>query len=365
MKSYLLGLSTAVPSYSVTQSIALQRVMETFPLDDSQKKQVTNLYQNSGINTRYVITPDFNYDRDRWEFWGKEYPKTVPGMTKRNDLYKQEAKLLAHQASEKAILDWGGDSKSITHVVSVSCTGVVIPGIEFSLIKSLGLKPSIYRLGINFMGCFGAFKGIEVAKALAKENPKNRVLVVCTELCSLHLQGSVTPDDLAANSIFADGAAAIIIGCEPTSKETPIWEIIKNSSFGIDNTLEQMSWEASDNGFLMKLSGFVALNIARHIKPFTQELLTTDIASSECNWAIHPGGKAILQIIEKKLQLEKDQTQASWNTLANYGNMSSATFLFVLDSLRKETSKRKWTAGLGFGPGLSVEGLLLKNKNYF
>lgn len=360
MHSYILGLATAVPQHSIQQSDALQKVFDTLPIEDSHKNQVANLYQNSGINKRHVITPDFNYDRSEWHFWGQDYPKTIPGMSKRNDLYKKEAASLAHKAAEMAIQDWGGDPSEITHVISVSCTGVVIPGIEFSLINSLGLKRSIYRLGINFMGCFGAFKGIEVANAFAKINPKHRILVVCTELCSLHLQASITPDNLVANSIFADGSAAVVIGSDPSSNENILWEVIKHYSFGIDNTLEQMSWEASDHGFLMKLSGFVPLSIAKHIKPFTETLLDSHTNHSDCNWAIHPGGKAILQIIEKKLHLEKEQTLASWNTLSDYGNMSSATFLFVLQNLRKQKNKKEWSVGLGFGPGLSIEGLLLK-----
>lgn len=361
MNGYILGLATAVPLEAISQEQALEKNMQMFAMDEEQKESVKKLYQNSGIEKRHIVVSDFKSDRTKWHFWGSDYPKSIPGMAARNAVYKKEAPLLAHQAAEKALLAWGGDPQAITHVIAISCTGMVIPGVEFSLINSLGLNRSVCRLGINFMGCFGAFKGLQVAHAFAKENANNRILVVCVELCSLHLQATLDQDTILANSIFGDGAAAAVIGSTLKASENPLWEMVQHHSFGLEDSLSQMSWEAGDYGFLMKLSGFVPLSIAKNIKSFASELLKShELCVSACDWAIHPGGKLILQVIEKKLALESNQTEASWNTLAKYGNMSSATFLFVLEHLSKQANLKKWAAGIGFGPGLSMEGILLR-----
>lgn len=219
--------------------------LQIFCFDSEQKAHMKKLYENSGIKKRHTVL------KDPQALFGQG---EVIGMSARNEVYKQESTKLALDAALKALLQWGGDPQTITHVISVSCTGVVIPGIEFSLMTLLNLKRSTYRLGINFMGCFGAFKGLEVAHAFAKENPQNRVLVVCTELCSLHLQPDQSQDSLVANSIFADGAAAVIVGCNPTEKEHPLWQMLKHASYGLENSTKQMSWEAKDHGFAMKLS---------------------------------------------------------------------------------------------------------------
>lgn len=356
MNGHILALGTATPKYWLSQTDAFKKLCELFSFGPEDKERIRKLYENSGIQKRHSVSGDFLKESSEWEFFSPDYPKTIPGMTKRNDIYKREALPLALQAVEKALKEWGGSPQEITHIISVSCTGVVIPGIEFSLIQALGLNKNIYRLGINFMGCFGAFKGLEVANAFAQQNPKHRILVVCTELCSLHIAADHSSDALLANSLFADGAAAVVVGAQP---QKSLWEIVKHTSQGLEASEEQMRWEASDHGFVMKLSQYVPVSIARHIEKFATNLIGEHTTIADCDWPIHPGGKAIVQTIEKKLDLNKDQTESSWSTLADYGNMSSATFLFVLDKLRN-SKRRKWAAGLGFGPGLSFEGVLLK-----
>lgn len=356
----ILGLSTEVPHPVFIQQDVPQKIAEVFSLDPDHTDKIKKIYENSAIRKRHTIFSDFlDADKSKWNFWGKDYPKTIPGMSQRNDAYKLHAPILATHAAQKAIDDWGGDVKDITHVISISCTGMFAPGIEFELMQSLKLNPSVLRLGINFMGCFGAFKGFQVANAFAKENPKNRVLVVCTELCSLHFQHDLDLETTTANALFADGAAAVIVGDNPKVSEKILWSIEKTHSVGLENSKDKMSWEASDRGFLMALSHQVPVLIGRHIKPFIDNLLH-EISYSICDWAIHPGGKSILQAIEKAIKLEKDQTAASWEVLREYGNMSSSTFLFVLKRLQELKTEKEWTLGLGFGPGLSVEGILLK-----
>jgi predicted naringenin-chalcone synthase len=355
----ILAIATAVPPCSFEQEEAANKMVDIFQLEAEQGEKLKKLYRNSAIHKRHSIIDDFKKPRSEWNFWGSHYPHTIPSTAQRNAIYKREAPKLAHQAAQKAIQKWGGSPQTITHVISVSCTGLVAPGLEFHLIESLGLNRSIARLGINFMGCFGAFKGLAVAQAFAKENPAHRVLVVCTELCSLHLQTHSSTDAMISNALFCDGAAAAIVGSHPEPAEKVWWQVTKSASLGMNDSLNEMSWEIGDHGFDMRLLPSVPQLIGEQIAAFASSLIDT-IPPETCDWAIHPGGKAILHTIEKKMQLHKSQTCASWETLRDYGNMSSATFLFVLEALYRQRSSYPWTIGLGFGPGLSVEGILLK-----
>lgn len=362
MCTAILSLSTAVPSHLYLQEEVAKKAVAIFGMDEDKAALTKRIYQNSAIHKRHSVIPDFHKERDEWEFWGSDYPNKIPGMSKRNQRYKEEAPKLAEEAARQALERWGGDASQISHLISVSCTGVMAPGIEFHLMQNLGLSPSVNRLGINFMGCFGAFKGLSVAKAFAQEDHRHRILLVCSELCSLHLQADQEGETIMGHSIFADGAAGAIIG-KPGAGEVPLWEITRTHSLGFKHSLDKMSWEASDRGFLMRLSHTVPVLIGREIKAFAAGLLKEDVLTEGCDWAIHPGGKSIVQAIEKSLNLQPDQTRASWETLRNYGNMSSATFLFVLEQLSRQENLRPWTAGLGFGPGLSAEGILLKKKS--
>lgn len=353
MKAKILALSTAVPKTYYEQEDAIKKIVELFALEGEKAQFAQRIYENSSIRKRHSIIDDFHKSREEWTFWGSE----SPGMTKRNLRYKEEAPKLALEAAKKAIDHWGGKVSEISHVISVSCTGIMAPGIEFLLMQELNMSPTVNRLGINFMGCFGAFKGLSVAQAFAKENPRNRILLVCTELCTLHLQTDQDIDNMLGHSLFADGAAAAIVGCQ---EENSLWEIERFHSLGFQNTLDKMSWEASDTGFQMRLSHTVPVHIGRNMNHFVEELLKNDVSIDQCDWALHPGGKSILQAIEKCLTLDSQQIKSSWEILSDYGNMSSATFLFVLEHLSKQTKLKKWTAGIGFGPGLSAEGILLK-----
>ena len=359
MEVSILAISTAVPSYAINQEHLADFFIDALSIQPEKANEIRQIHKNSAIRTRYSVVPDFGKSRNEWGFLGPEFPKKIPGMGARNNLYKIEAPKLAFEAAKKALKAWGGYSEAITHVISVSCTGVVAPGIEFNLVKLLGLKPTTQRLGINFMGCFGAFKGLSVAQAFARENPEHRVLLVCTELCSLHIQAEQTSDNILGNSLFSDGAAAVIVGANTQSYENPLWQIKNMCSIGLDSTSDKITWEAGDEGFLMKLSHKIPVLLGRNIQSFSQTLLGPDLCNKDIEWAIHPGGKSIIQAIEKKLDLKKDQTKASWEVLENYGNMSSATFLFVLNRLFEQGDTKKWTVGVGFGPGLSIEGILL------
>jgi predicted naringenin-chalcone synthase len=360
MHATILGLGKAVPKHFFLQKDVPEILKRILKGDEEKNQQIKMIYRDTAILKRHSVVTDFSLNCPDFQFFSEDYPNSVPCMTQRNEIYKKEAHLLAFEAAQKAIENWGGSPAELTHVISVSCTGMMAPGIEFDLIRHLKLKYNINRLGINFMGCFGAFKGLDVARAFAKENSKNRILVVCTELCSLHFQSDFDSENLVGNSVFADGSAAAIIGMQPRSYENPLREIVHAHSSSLENTIDKITWEASHRGYLMHLSHTVPVLIKRHIRSFIDEFLPKNLAIEECDWPIHPGGKSIIQAIERALHLKENQTEAAWRTLANYGNMSSATFLFVLNELCQQKQQKEWAIGLAFGPGLSMEGVLLR-----
>lgn len=355
-----MALATALPPYRVKQSDAASKNSEMLNLTGAEKDKIDTLYQNSAIQTRHTVLSDYLKPRSEWTFFDPDYPKSIPGTEKRNNIYKEYAPKLAKEVALKAVHNWGKDPKEITHVISVSCTGVVAPGIEFDLIEGLGLNPDVFRLGINMMGCFGAFKALAVASAFAKENSKHRVLIVCTELCSLHFQANMDMETLTSNALFSDGAAAAIVGGQPHKDEKPLWAICRSHSLGLANSRDKMSWEVADHGFRMGLSIRVPSLLRKNIHNFVKDIVGPMVSIDDYDWAIHPGGKSILQAIEKAMGLSRLHTEASWETLDNYGNMSSATFIFVLENLSRKNNGREHTLGLGFGPGLSIEGILLR-----
>ena len=250
------------------------------------------------------------------------------------------------------------------------------------------LSNDIQRLSIQFMGCFGALAGIKCAKALAYENINNRVLLVCCELCSLHMQSSNNVDNLIATALFSDGAGAMIIGCynnRLVTNEKPIYQIHNDITTNIKNTLDMMKWDLTSTGMIIGLSKEIPQQIYLNINQFVDKLLNTIEYNNPNNsndqddykiqkpikkitakdikyWAIHPGGPMILQSIIDALNIDKSTCYASYDTLKNYGNMSSATLIFVLDLLRKNSNIKKDTyiPSLAFGPGLSVLGTLFK-----
>lgn len=318
---------------------------------------MNKIASGTAIEKRHTVLSDFL----EGSYCGSRDGAPFPTTSKRNDLYKEMAPKLAQTVCEKALNMWGGDRSAITHVISVSCTGMIAPGIEYLLIGSLGLSSRVQRLGINFMGCFGAFKGLAIAKSIALENPSHRVLVVCTELCSLHFQQDFKMDTLVANSIFADGAAGVVVGTDPQKREKPLFALQEQASHAVHETLDLMTWEVCDSGYEMRLSASVPAQLERHIVPFARDLLGPGLPFEKCTWAIHPGGKAIIEGISRACSLQSTQTAASWKVLKEQGNMSSPTFLFVLKEILESAKLNDWVIGLGFGPGLSIEGMLLKH----
>jgi predicted naringenin-chalcone synthase len=287
-------------------------------------------------------------------------------------VYAAEAGPLVVRAAKAAVAESGFPPGSFTHLVTVSCTGFVAPGIDLALIRGLGLRPTVERTHVGFMGCHGALNGLRVANAFACADPAARVLLCAVELCSLHYYYGSRADKLVANAIFADGAAAVAgAPASPADLASPAglasperqrgegWRVTATGSCLVPDSSAAMGWTVGDHGFEMSLARAVPGLIAARLRPWLDGWLRDNGLSRDAvrSWAVHPGGPKILSAVEEGLGLPADALAASRAVYASHGNMSSPTVLFILDRLRRATAPRPCVA-LAFGPGLVAEAIL-------
>lgn len=359
MPAYIHSISTAVPAHVASQEQIAQFMIGHLQLEEAEERKVRLLYRASGIGQRYSVLPDFSQSLNGKGFFQE---KAFPSIKPRMELFQQSALQLGVSACADAIEKASLNRSDITHLIVVSCTGMYAPGMDIELIEQLGLATNIERTAINFMGCYAAFNALKVASHIVKQEKEASVLVLCAELCSIHLQDAVDDDSLLSNAIFGDGAAAVIVSGK---KRQGSLELVKFHSDLALQGKSEMGWFIGDNGFEMKLSTKVPAVIEQGIGELTDRLLAkTGLAVGEIAYfAIHPGGKKILDVIEQKLGLTKEQNKYAYEVLKKYGNMSSPTVLFVLHQILQtlqETDDEKHILSFAFGPGLTLESAILK-----
>lgn len=361
----ITGIGTAVPRFRSPQKKVVDFMAEALQLTATQVGRLEILYQNSGIDFRHSVLDDFAKKRGSYQFFPNKKTDKFPSTAKRMELYKQNALPLALQA----IHDCFSSLKSfkpqqITHLITVSCTGMYAPGIDIEIIEQLNLAASVQRTAVNFMGCYGVFNALKVAHALCKADSKAQVLLVSVELCTLHFQKSKKPNDIIASTIFADGAGAAII--QAVTNQQKYFSIEDFYCDLIPQSKQEMAWHIADQGFDMVLSSYVPQCIENGIANFLQNLLKRqNLAGNNIEYyAIHPGGLKILQSCERALAISAKKNKYSYQVLSHYGNMSSATILFVLKALWDdlELQNKKNIFGCAFGPGLTLESMLLKTQ---
>jgi predicted naringenin-chalcone synthase len=360
------GLGTAHPPDSVTaeEGLALARVLAG--PDVRTSAWLGPIYTNSGIARRFQVIGGAA-KRDALAgttHSGSPFLPTAandgvgPTTGERLAIYAEEAGPLAVRASVLALTEAGLAAETITHLVTVSCTGFVAPGADLALMTGLGLKPTVARTHVGFMGCHGALNGLRVANAFASADPTARVLVCAIELCSLHYYYGSAADKLVANAIFADGAAAVV-GSGSAEPAPTSWCLAASGSCLIPDSAEDMGWIVGDHGFEMSLSRRVPGLIAAHLRPWLESWLgANDLSLADVrSWAVHPGGPKIVSAAAESLGLSDAVLEPSRAVFAEYGNMSSPTVLFILKRLRERNAPRPCVA-LGFGPGLVAEAAL-------
>jgi predicted naringenin-chalcone synthase len=281
-----------------------------------------------------------------------------PSTRQRMEHFAEQAAPLLSAASQAALDRAGLRATDITHLVLVSCTGFSAPGVDIQLIKRLGLASTVQRTQVGFMGCHGAINGLRVAQALTGADPAARVLLGAVELCSHHYHYGWDPKRLVANALFADGAAAVV-GSAPGPAEA--WRVTATGSCLFPDSEYAMTWTIGDYGFDMTLSTRVPALIAENLRPWLTSWLIGQGLTLEqvASWAAHPGGPRILTAVEEALGLDERATADSRAVLAECGNMSSPTVLFVLQRLQHRQAPRPCVA-LGFGPGLVAEAALFR-----
>ena len=307
----------------------------------------------------------------------KENPKMceymAPSLDARQDMVVVEIPKLGKDAAVKAIKEWGQPKSKITHLVFCTTSGVDMPGADYQLTKLLGLRPSVKRFMMYQQGCFAGGTVLRMAKDLAENNKGARVLVVCSEITAVTFRGPSDThlDSLVGQALFGDGAAALIVGSDPdTSIERPLFEIISaaqtilpDSDGAIDGHLREVGLTFH---LLKDVPGLISKNIEKSLVEAFKPIGINDWNS--IFWIAHPGGPAILDQVESKLGLKEEKLRATRHILSEYGNMSSACVLFILDEMRRKSAEEgkattgeglDWGVLFGFGPGLTVETVVL------
>ena len=355
MSVYVHHLETVVPDLSHTQE-RVGALMAAGLSDRKLERLTARVYRQSGIDKRHSVIRDFSQGGPDNVFFEADGTFKRLSTKTRNDLYTEEATRLFVCAARRALANCPSlEPGAVTHVITVSCTGFFAPGPDYRIVRDLGLSDATERYHVGFMGCYAAFPALRMARAFCEADENAVVLVVSVELCTLHLRPPTDVDSIIATSVFADGGAAALVSCKPPAGRALQLEHLAST---LTPTGEQdMAWTIGDEGFNMVLSTYVPqileTNMKGVVEPFLGEasLGLRDVA----HWAIHPGGRAILDKVESALELTPDRLDASRRVLKNYGNMSSATILFVLKEVLAAAAAGERVYATAFGPGLTVE----------
>jgi alpha-pyrone synthase len=363
--SYILNIATALPPNRYDQN-ELSQFYSNSTDDVAVKRKMKILTAKSGISTRYSVLKDYGESRENYTFFPKnKHLLPTPSLTQRMAIFRKEALQLSINAIQN-LPNFEQNKKQITHIITVTCTGLFAPGLDIELIQHLDFQPTTHRSSVNFLGCNAAIIALKQAHNICNSEANAQVLIVCTELCTLHFQNIYTDDYLLSNVLFGDGCAAVLVGSKPSNDPLSInAQITGFDSFCIPDSRNEMAWQLSETGFIMNLTSYVADLIKNNIK---RMLANIDLDTQAVDyWAIHPGGKKIVENFGVALQLLPTQLSESYDILNNYGNMSSPTVLFVLKAvfdkikLNQADNHVKKIFAAAFGPGLTVETMQLNH----
>lgn len=361
MSFVMLAMGTATPPRQIAQADAARLAAGFANARPGHEKTLAAIYRQTRIQTRGSVLLEEPGDAAyQQSFFPAADDTTGGGPTtgERMARYAAEAGGLAIAAAGTALERSRVEPGRVTHLVTCSCTGFANPGVDLELIAALGLPADVSRTHVGFMGCHGAFNALRVADAFAGTAADAVVMVVCVELCSLHFQYGSRSDSVVANSIFADGAAAVVgVGSDHArAEEGSGWRLERQWARILPNSTDAMGWLIGDHGFEMNLSARVPDVIRRDIRSLvTAAVATHGLRLDEiARWAVHPGGPRVIANVQEALGLDDDAVAVSREILAAHGNMSSATILFILERLFGAPEPGPCVA-LAFGPGLAVE----------
>jgi predicted naringenin-chalcone synthase len=362
----IFSIGTAVPAYQIDQAFVGNWVAESFADNPSLARWVRRLYGKLGIETRYTCLPDRDYAPSESRFAPGRGQAHAATTAERMAIYERESVIIGTQAAQRALEACCGPhtgdledvTNSITHLITVSCTGFFAPGLDQMLARQLGLKPTVERLVVGFMGCAAAFNALRLAEQIVRGQPSARVLIVCVELCTIHIQPSPKPVDIVGGALFADGAGACIVGM-PAPEQRDVFAINGFHTELTPETESFMVWHIGDFGYTLHLSTDIPANLAV-VAPLGMQTLLGSQLPQLAFWGIHPGGRAIVDRLAEVFELTDAQVEVSRAVLRNYGNVSSPTIFFVLQGHQECLRQRRATVPLdgvamAFGPGLVTE----------
>lgn len=342
MPVYINHIATALPDHKYQVDEISSFLAKTAKNSISGRKAKI-VAAKSGIKTRHSVLTDFRAGAPKALF-----VTAIPTVEARLDQYNMHALPLALKAIDQFN---EFDPSAITHIITVSCTGMSAPGLELRLTEALKLRSSCAKHAVNFIGCHGVFHALKIAKSIIEADPFAEALIVSVELCSLHFQPTDDDNSILANVLFGDGAAAALVSGSKKNKRSI--ELIDFQQEFIPSNYKMMAWNIHSSGFLLNLSSYVPQAIEQGVS----SLFNNSFRSDNDLWAIHPGGKNILDAVESALKLTPQQMKASRYVLRDNGNMSSAAILFVLKKLLYESENSAPLFSLGFGPSLTIEKL--------
>lgn len=369
MNARIVSIGTAVPPTCVPQDRARELFAGQPGVDRLTRRLIHAAFDAAAIDRRHTVLAEFGEAFDgevvpagRARFADETGRMLRPTTGSRNDLYIAAAPDLYARAARAAMQDAEVETSVITHVVTVSCTGFFAPGPDYRLVRDLGLHPTVERYHLGFIGCAAALPALRLAARITAAQPDAVVLVVCLELCTLHIRPSSDPQQIVAASVFADGAAAAVITAHPSVGREGGLELDRFSTALTSEGEADMVWTIGDHGFEMILSAEVPRIVGREIQGTVETFLAGEPRPDA--WAVHPGGRSVLDRVEGGLDLDPRALDISREVLRDHGNMSSATILFILRRMLDDEGIADGArlGALAFGPGLTVESALLVKR---
>ena len=349
--AYINRIATAVPPHDV--HLAFIDFADSLLDEGTVRSLFRRMVRMSAIEHRYSFLCPIPMENGDWRDGEELYARgSFPGTARRMEAFERYAPRLMRCAVSKLGLT-EEERYGITHVIVTSCTGLYAPGLDFEIVSHLGLDSSIERTMIGFMGCYAAINALKSAHHIVRSEPEAKVLVVSLELCTLHMQETQNLEQLLSFLLFADGCSACLVSA--SEKGLAIDSFL---AVGIPDTGHLITWRIRENGFDMQLSGKVPGELGRAMKGIGSRITRGKDPLSIDLWAVHPGGRTILDAVEKGLSLPENALSDSREVLARFGNMSSATVMFVLQRMMQRARAGQQGCAMSFGPGVTAETML-------
>ena len=353
MQVYLERIATA--TFDSDVHTAFVQYAHGMLRDERSRSLFLRMAERSGIAARYsplcVDGAQCSASPESIDAYALYQRDAFPTTAARMGLYRRFAPVLMRRALDRLHLTQE-ELRRIRHVVVTSCTGFYAPGLDFDAVDYLGLDPSVERTMIGFMGCYAAINALKQARHIVRSQPDDSVLVINLEICTLHLQESQDLGQVLSFLVFGDGCAASLVSARPAGFELEAFRAVR-----LEDTASLITWHVGDQGFDMLLSGQVPAAVGHALKAHRGDILGERDVSL---WAVHPGGRSVLDAVEDALSLPASALQASREVLRQYGNMSSATVMFVLEAMLKTAPPNALGCAMAFGPGLVAETMNFK-----